>query len=66
MQPPPLNQTIWTLLIASLSAGAGWAMVFAASRLERDRQKRHNEWITEPKRGPLPKWARNIRSRLLP
>jgi hypothetical protein len=63
---PPLNQILWTLLIASLSAGAGWAVVVATSRIERSRRKRHNKLFGEqPQRGPLPPWARVIRSWLL-
>lgn len=59
---PPLNQTLWTLLIASLSAGAGWIILTTASRIERARRKQHSKLFGEPfKRGPLPRWARVIR-----
>jgi len=39
---PPLNQSLWALLVASLSAGAGWAVVALTSRIERSRQKRYS------------------------
>jgi hypothetical protein len=41
MNLPPLNQTLWTLLVASLSAAAGWAVVVAASRIDQLRDERH-------------------------
>jgi hypothetical protein len=62
----PLNQILWTVLIALLAAGAGWIMVILTARLEREYQKIHGEWIVEPKSSPLPQWARIIRSWLLP
>jgi hypothetical protein len=37
---PPLNQSLWTLLIASLTAAAGWAAVYVSARVERERQAR--------------------------
>jgi hypothetical protein len=38
-----LNQTLWTLLIASLVAGAGWLVVVLTSRIELKRQELHRE-----------------------
>jgi hypothetical protein len=43
MNLPPLNQTLWALLIALLAAAAGWAVVVIASRMERVRRERHRE-----------------------
>jgi hypothetical protein len=37
---PPLNQSLWTLLIASLTAVAGWGVVYVSARIERERQAR--------------------------
>jgi hypothetical protein len=45
---PPLNQSLWTLLIASLTAVAGYALVIIASRIERQRKERHAERFDEP------------------
>jgi hypothetical protein len=36
---PPLNQSLWTLLIASLTAFAGWGLVHVSARIERERQE---------------------------
>jgi hypothetical protein len=38
-----LNESLWTLVIALLTALAGYAMVIIASRIERQRQERHAE-----------------------
>jgi hypothetical protein len=40
---PPLNQSLWTLLIASLFAVAGWGVVYISALVERERKKRHSE-----------------------
>ena len=40
---PPLNQSLWTLLIASLIAVAGWGVVYLSALVERERQERHTE-----------------------
>ena len=40
---PPLNQSLWTLLIASLTAVAGWGVVCVSARIEREREARHTE-----------------------
>jgi hypothetical protein len=40
---PPLNQSLWTLLIASLTAFFGWGMVLVSALVERERKKRHTE-----------------------
>jgi hypothetical protein len=37
---PPLNQSLWTLLIASLIAVVGWGLVHVSARIERERQER--------------------------
>jgi hypothetical protein len=37
---PPLNQSLWTLLIASLTAVVGWGFVHVSARIERERQER--------------------------
>ena len=37
---PPLNQSLWTLLIASLTAVTGWIIVNLSARIERERQAR--------------------------
>jgi len=39
---PPLNQSLWTLLIASLFAVAGWGVVYISALVERGRKKRHH------------------------
>ena len=36
---PPLNQSLWTLLIASLFAVAGWGVVYVSARIERERER---------------------------
>jgi hypothetical protein len=40
---PPLNQSLWALLIASLTAFIGWGVVHFSALVERERRKRHNE-----------------------
>jgi hypothetical protein len=40
---PPLNQSLWALLISSLTAFIGWGMVHVSARFERDRKQRHTE-----------------------
>jgi hypothetical protein len=40
---PPLNQSLWTLLIASLTAAAGWIIVYLSALVERERKNRHSE-----------------------
>jgi hypothetical protein len=40
---PPLNQSLWTLLIASLFAVAGWGVVYLSAPVERERKERHSE-----------------------
>jgi hypothetical protein len=45
---PPLNQSLCTLLIASLAAFAGYAVVIIASRIERQRKERHAERFGDP------------------
>jgi hypothetical protein len=64
MNLPPLNQTLWTLLIASLTAGAGWAVVVAASRIEQLRDERHRGRFDYLKkaRGQPPSWYLFLRS----
>jgi hypothetical protein len=37
------NESLWTLLIASLTAFAGYALVIIASRIERQRKESHTE-----------------------
>jgi hypothetical protein len=37
---PPLNATLWMLLIASLVAVAGWGVVYLTGRIERQRKAR--------------------------
>jgi hypothetical protein len=37
---PPLNQSLWALLIASLTAVFGWGLVHLSALVERDRKKR--------------------------
>jgi ABC-type spermidine/putrescine transport system permease subunit II len=43
-----LNESLWTLVIASITAFTGYAMVIIASRIERQRQERHAERFGEP------------------
>jgi hypothetical protein len=43
MNLPPLNQTLRTPLIGSLTASAGWIVVVLASRIEQLRQERHRD-----------------------
>jgi ABC-type spermidine/putrescine transport system permease subunit II len=43
-----LNESLWTLVIASATAFTGYAMVIIASRIERQRQERHAERFGEP------------------
>jgi hypothetical protein len=38
-----LNESLWTLLIASLTAFVGYAIIIIASRIERQRKERHAE-----------------------
>jgi hypothetical protein len=45
---PPLNQSLWTLLIASLTAFVGYPMVIITSRIERQRKERHAERYDDP------------------
>jgi len=61
---PPLNQTLWTLLVASLSAAAGWAVVVAASRIEQLREGRHRGRFDYLKKAPAspPRWYMFLRS----
>ncbi len=40
MNLPTLNQTLWTLLIALLSAAGGWTVMYLAARVERERGER--------------------------
>jgi hypothetical protein len=67
---PPLNQSLWTLLIASLFAVAGWAVVHLSALVERERRERHARRFGEhaesaaPTR--LPAWIRFVQSWLLP
>jgi hypothetical protein len=44
---PPLNQSLWTLLIASLTAFFGWGVVHLSALVERERKKRHTEQATK-------------------
>ena len=37
---PPLNQSLWTLLIASPTAAAGWVVLHLSARIERERRAR--------------------------
>jgi hypothetical protein len=58
MNLPPLNQTLWTLLIALLSACAGWTLVSITSRIERQRQERHRDRLDETQHASAqpPRW----------
>jgi hypothetical protein len=44
---PPLNQSLWTLLIASLFAVAGWGVVYISALVERERSAIVNEMGTQ-------------------
>ena len=44
---PPLNQSLWTLLIASLTAISGWGVVHLSALVEREREARHTEQETK-------------------
>jgi len=35
---PPLNATLWMLLIGLLAAAAGWGVVYFSARIERRRK----------------------------
>jgi hypothetical protein len=35
---PPLNATLWMVLIALLAALAGWGVVYLSGRIERERR----------------------------
>jgi hypothetical protein len=37
---PPLNQSLWTLLIASPTAAAAWVVLHLSARIERERRAR--------------------------
>jgi hypothetical protein len=40
---PALNQSLWALLISSLTAFIGWGVVCVSARIEREREARHTE-----------------------
>jgi hypothetical protein len=37
---PPLNQSLWMLFFASLTAFFGWGVVYLSARIERQREAR--------------------------
>jgi hypothetical protein len=39
LMTPPLNQSLWALLIASLTAVAAWIVVHLSARIEREPQE---------------------------
>ena len=47
---PPLNQTLWMLLVASVTAFLGWGVVHVSARIEREREARRIHEMTQDSR----------------